>query len=123
MSKVVATIYATGIIGASILTFGTVASLVFSPRPSLRDPNWFTIVAISGVPLGALLFAAARREWVQATVSGLALFFVIVSVGLMVLIGVFAHVETLDALLSAGEIVVCLAGYIFLTRSKQGAGV
>jgi len=123
MSKVVATIYAAGVVGASMLAFGAAAALVRGPHPSLWQPDWFIVVAFSGVPLGALLFAAARKEWLQREVSALALFFVIAAVSLMVLVGILAHVEGLDALVSAFEILVCVAGYILLTRSKQEAAV
>jgi len=57
----------------------------------------------------------------QREVSALALIFVIAAVILMVLVGILAHVEGLDAVVSAFEILVCVSGYVLLTRRKQNA--
>jgi len=118
MSKVVATTYATGFAVAAMFTFGAVTALIAGLGPrSFSD--WLSLIAFSGIPLEALLFAAIRGEWKQERVSASALSFVIVAVGLMLVVGFLAHAEYAAAVASALQIAVCLCGYVFLSRRER----
>jgi MFS family permease len=117
VSKVVASVYASGVVASVMFTAGTVMALI-SGYGSYSPADWLVVFAFSGVPLGTLLFAAARREWGQRNVSSLALAFVIAGTVLMALVGVYAHSQGLTAILSALQITTCMCGCIILKRNK-----
>ena len=119
MSKVVAGIYAGGVAVSSMFTVAAVASLA-SGYAAYSPLSWVVAFAFSAVPLGLLLFAAARRECEQREVSALALAFVVAGTALFVLVGFFAHAENLDAIVSILQIGTCTAGY-FLLRRRQAS--
>jgi hypothetical protein len=111
VSKIVAGVYAVGIVAASSLMFGAAASIVSGYYPaSIFDGRWITLLAFSGLPIAVLLVAAMRREWKQKGVSGQAFFFVATAVLILILIGVFAHAENADLILSLAEIAICSCG-------------
>ena len=117
MSKVIAGVYASGVLVASTFTFGAATALI-AGYVSYSPFGWLTGVAFSGVPLGILLFVAARAEWRQKDISGFPLACIIAGVALMVLIGVFAHAETVAAILSVLQIATCVIGYFVVKNSN-----
>jgi hypothetical protein len=118
MSKVVAGVYASGVAVSAMFVFGALMTIV-SGYVHYSLLGWLSGVAFSGAPLGVLLFAAATMEWRQKDVSGSALAFVIAGTTLMVLTGVFAHVEGPAAALSVLQVITCLCGYFIIKRNKR----
>lgn len=118
MSKFVASVYAVGIVAASSLVIGAVASVLsgYYPRP-IFDTRWITLLAFSGLPMTVLLVTAMRREWKQQGVNGQAFFFVAAAVLFLILIGVFAHAENADLILSSVEIAICACGAYVLRQN------
>ena len=119
VSKIVSGIYSLGVGASVILAAGTITSLIVL-QSSYSFLGWLSAIGFSGVPLGALLIVAARGEWKRKDLSGVALSFVIVASSLIVLEGIFAHVEYVAALLSILEVVTCVWGYMVVTHGDPG---